>query len=1054
MAYIQLFEKLSKNDAAIAGGKGASLGEMTQAGIPVPPGFVVLSEAFEEFLKETDLGVELDAILDSVDHKQMHQINGASEKIQALILGKEMPKAITKEITVSFKKLGAKYVAVRSSATSEDSADAAWAGQLDSYLNTTQETLLQNVRKCWASLFTPRAIFYRLEKGLHSKPISVAVVVQKMIQSEVSGIAFSVHPVTQDYDQLIIEAGLGLGEAIVQGSITPDSFVVEKSKRSILDKNIATQERGMFRKDKITDEDANEWRDISSEEGEKPALSDFEVLELSDLIIKIEKHYGFPVDVEWAREKGKSYIVQSRPITTLKVPIEKEQPLKVESTPPDLLEYVRLFQFDGFVPYVLSHEFVLAYLEYGGLTYGSDKMWLSFMRKSALEETLQEGVELYKSREKYEAYKKDTHHTFKKIQKDTKAIEKSKSLTLQQVVDYLLLLKSYQILYQETEFFYTDRAFEKRNEHPTIKENFQSFEQFKIQGRSYLNQIYFVPDSLFSHFLRKLAEQFQVPETDLLHYSIHELPTLFDGVQVDPEIVRARSLGYVIWEEDKSIYALYGKEALDFINRATVHDKDQKVLTGKIANKGKVTAKAKVIKVSLADYDNLARFIDEMEEGQVLVAETTEPAIMAACKKASAIVTNQGGMMSHAAIVSREMNIPCIVGTSEATEVIEDGDLVEVDANKGVVRIVSASSSGDFGKITSDNYDFLWRIGFSYLFCSIHYQSGYAERDFVFTWKNGEHFNFVGKEERKRLAKEGLVLYTHKFKSFQSRIEKNTPKYSRKMDEFFVQDLGEMTNQELANSFSELVDLTLKVFKDYFYLEYHSTDEVARIVEQNDKSYDVGKLKEELEVIGKLKFGLRETWNKVLYSPSVLNKYAEEISRRLSLGESVYFYRFDELIEMLGGKRITIPNRSAVVWGKFSEGKDVTGKDADLIIDRLQRVDRSQKEFSGSIGNKGYYKGKVKKIEFSEKTDFKKEISFMKEGDVLVSGSTGPEMILACKKAGAIITDEGGIISHAAIVSRELGIPSVIGTKIATRLLDDGDMVEVDANKGVVRILK
>jgi pyruvate,water dikinase len=312
-SFIKTFKNIAKEDVGEAGGKGASLGEMTGAGIPVPLGFVIVSEAFEEFLKETDLNVELDAILDNVNHEVIHEVDDASEKIKALILRAEMPQVIIDETMKSFKKLGTKYVAVRSSATSEDSKEAAWAGQLDTFLNTTEENLIENVKRCWASLFTPRAIFYRFEKGLHAEHISVAVVVQKMVESEVSGIAFSVHPVTQDRDQLIIEAGFGLGEAIVSGSITPDSYVVEKSTWGILDKNIMVQERGMYR----AKGGSCEWRDITKKKGEKPTLTDEQVLELSKQVVDIEKHYGFPVDIEWARESGKFYIVQSRPITTL-----------------------------------------------------------------------------------------------------------------------------------------------------------------------------------------------------------------------------------------------------------------------------------------------------------------------------------------------------------------------------------------------------------------------------------------------------------------------------------------------------------------------------------------------------------------------------------------------------------------------------------------------------------------------------------------------------------------------------------------------------------------
>lgn len=312
MEFLRDFIKVGKDDVALAGGKGASLGEMTRVGMSVPPGFVILSNAFEKFLEETDLNVEIDSTLDSVNCKEIHTVENASEKIGALILGAEMPKDIAGEIQHFFKKLGAKYVAIRSSATAEDSASAAWAGQLESYLNTTEENLLENVRKCWASLFTPRAIFYRFEKDLHKQKISVAVVVQKMVESEVSGVAFSVHPITQDRNQLIIEAGYGLGEAIVSGSITPDSYVIEKEPRRIIDKNISEQKKTIVKAGKN-----NDWVAVDKEKSNIQKLSDEKILELSELVIKIEKHYNFPCDIEWAFEKNKFYILQSRPITTI-----------------------------------------------------------------------------------------------------------------------------------------------------------------------------------------------------------------------------------------------------------------------------------------------------------------------------------------------------------------------------------------------------------------------------------------------------------------------------------------------------------------------------------------------------------------------------------------------------------------------------------------------------------------------------------------------------------------------------------------------------------------
>jgi len=313
--FVKTFKQISKNDVREAGGKGASLGEMTRAGIPVPPGFVVLSNAFNHFLEETNLGAEIEAAMHSVDGKDINSVEGASVKIRSLVEKTVFPKDIAAEVLTAFKQLKAPLVAVRSSATAEDSKTSSWAGELESYLNVDGKNLLERVKNCWASLFTPRAIFYRFEKNLHKQSVSVAVVVQKMVQSEVSGIAFTVNPVTKDHDQMVIEAGWGLGEAIVGGKITPDTFIVHKHKNGkfdILDKNVSEQEIMVTRGPKGVVETR-----VPEAKRAKQKLSDELVLKLAELCTRIEKHYGYPQDVEWAFEKGKFYVTQARPITTL-----------------------------------------------------------------------------------------------------------------------------------------------------------------------------------------------------------------------------------------------------------------------------------------------------------------------------------------------------------------------------------------------------------------------------------------------------------------------------------------------------------------------------------------------------------------------------------------------------------------------------------------------------------------------------------------------------------------------------------------------------------------
>lgn len=313
MAFTKSLEKINIKDVSIAGGKGASLGEMIQSGIQVPPGFVILAETFENFLKETDINVEIGAEFKKVDTTKIHTAEEASGKIQALILNAEISKDISDEILKSFKELNANFVAVRSSATAEDSASAAWAGQLDSYLNIDEKNLIESVKKCWASLFTPRAIFYRFNQNLQKDEIHVAVVIQKMIKSDRSGVAFSVHPITKDKNQMIIEAAFGLGEGIVSGEVSPDSYVIEKDSLQIIDKNIIAQEKALY----VTSGTGTKWKKLSKSISEKQVLTDIEILELSEVLEKIEKHYKFGVDVEWAFENGQLYITQSRPITTL-----------------------------------------------------------------------------------------------------------------------------------------------------------------------------------------------------------------------------------------------------------------------------------------------------------------------------------------------------------------------------------------------------------------------------------------------------------------------------------------------------------------------------------------------------------------------------------------------------------------------------------------------------------------------------------------------------------------------------------------------------------------
>lgn len=678
MRFIKNFSELSKQDVSIAGGKGASLGEMTRAGILVPSGFVVLTAAFDHFMRISELEADIDSLLHSVKHDQVSSIERASEQIRALILAKDMPEDICTEVLSSFDVLGSPFVAVRSSATSEDGIADAWAGQLESFLNTSQEQVMEQIKKCWASLFTPRAIFYRKEKQIHER-ISVAVVVQSMVESEVSGIAFSAHPISQDRNQIVIEAGYGLGEAIVSGQITPDNYVVEKMPRSILETNIHSKNRGLYRKQT----GGNEWREISELNASVAALTQGQVLELSDIVVQIESHYHFPCDIEWAFADGKFYIVQSRPITTLRDSLEKASiNIGLYS------DYQTLFQVGG-MPYLISDIFSEHYRSLKCLLLFQNNLWTSLLPRPIVLQTLADGQTLYSDPERFSAYKK----AFEAYKISAKAFFEralKEDLSRDQLHEFLHHAAQLFIFYSKTEFFYTDQAFLASEGSAVLKENLKQLESVKNEGREYLNKIYFGSDGYLNQYLEKIGHKFNFSLDTLIHYSRSELLSLFEDKKVQDQFIQDRKYSYIIQAQGNEVMTHTGQIAFDAIERfmkQSVNGKSE--LKGICANKGKAKGKVKVLFSGYDNFDTLAHAIDAMNQGDILVAETTSPELILACHKASAIVTNQGGLMSHAAIVSREMGIPCVVGTGNATKILKDGDLIEVDGESGEVRLLN-----------------------------------------------------------------------------------------------------------------------------------------------------------------------------------------------------------------------------------------------------------------------------------------------------------------------------------------------------------------------------
>ncbi len=326
--YIKLFEEVGKNDIPLVGGKGANLGELTQMGLDVPPGFCVTSSAYNYFVNYTNLNEIVKLLLERLDVDNSDSLTMVSEKLQAKLNESKIPEDLEKEIIDAYREFSKRYdlvdphVAVRSSATAEDLPDASFAGQQDTYLHISgEEELLRHIRRCWASLWTARAIYYREKQDFDHFDVALSVVVQKMVNSEKSGVMFTANPISQNLDEMMINASYGLGEAVVSGMVTPDEYIVNKKTKEIIETTISEKNVMVIQADDGVGTKLVQVADyLGNEAVNTECLNEYELSTLIDYGIKIENLYKNIQDIEWGidADTKQLYILQSRPITTIK----------------------------------------------------------------------------------------------------------------------------------------------------------------------------------------------------------------------------------------------------------------------------------------------------------------------------------------------------------------------------------------------------------------------------------------------------------------------------------------------------------------------------------------------------------------------------------------------------------------------------------------------------------------------------------------------------------------------------------------------------------------
>jgi len=344
------FDVLRNTDVSLVGGKNASLGELINAGLPVPFGFAVTAYSYERYIAEKKIAEQIYKIINETvtNPNDPQQYDAASKKIRELIEKTPMPQEIEDAIRKAYADLNRRFnlkdtfVAVRSSATAEDLPDASFAGQQETFLNVKgADELLEKVIKCWSSLFTPRAIFYRNEKGFAHEKVFISVGVQKMVNSRAAGVMFTINPVTGDRNEIVIEGNYGLGETVVSGAVNPDDFVVDKTTMKIKERRIA-KKTIKFIRDPNTGKTVH--MDIPEAEQKLVCITDKEIMALAELAKRVEKHYKKPMDIEWAIDQDLPYpenmmLVQARPETVFGLK-ENEAPEMQENNNKETLKIV------------------------------------------------------------------------------------------------------------------------------------------------------------------------------------------------------------------------------------------------------------------------------------------------------------------------------------------------------------------------------------------------------------------------------------------------------------------------------------------------------------------------------------------------------------------------------------------------------------------------------------------------------------------------------------------------------------------------------------------
>lgn len=661
---IKFLEKEITEQSFEIGGKAKSLVTLVRSNFAVPKGFVITAKMQKEFFERNEIFELVKAEEINLNSNDFGEFSSAAKRIRKAIVSAKFSIDEMNIINGALEKLKSdlpsdSLYAVRSSAGIEDGAVDSWAGQFDSFLEVQEEDIPNYIKLCWASMFGLRAIKYGMKSLLSNHEFPFSVIVQEMINGDYSGIAFSVNPNDSNENHIRIEAVAGTGESAVGGQETPYSVVMGKDDGVIIKRTFGSQGRI---------------------ELVKPSI----LKRLMEEVKRIEKTFEIPVDVEWTVRDSNIYILQARPITT-----NKENSTKGTGNLPDILDYELTFKVSGL-------GFMFADLLCRGFGYlhplfiCSNSEFLQYFTNERMEYAARYGHRWLSSENGFIEYRKQFTDFHKKNYKKLVKIVNDE-LNENSVNDFFNLVYEYFVFYSKMDFQFTNLTYLYADENPIIAENLRRIAEFKDIARVWVNFVSIDDDCLLNQLMTKISERFNISSNNLELYKITEIISLFSEKQVKEEVLKERFENSLAYTDGYTIKYAWGKEAEEFVAQVKEVYEAQATadIIGQVANKEDeryVIGKVACINVDYSNLEAMEQNIAQMDVGAILISEFTAPELMAACNKAKAIVTDLGGMLSHAAIVSRELKIPCIVGTEHASRSLKNGDMIKIDLELGIVK--------------------------------------------------------------------------------------------------------------------------------------------------------------------------------------------------------------------------------------------------------------------------------------------------------------------------------------------------------------------------------